>query len=397
MKPTAHVSSLPIDPPILWLPIAALAALYAAFALSWVVYRIHMPSLLTEFGFSPTLGGQLLFVEALLAIILEPLFGYGSDRLERRRQTRFPLIAGGIALSTALMMSMGVWANVVQPDQQWWLPALLLLWAIGMMLFRSPALALVSQWATARFLPLAVACLTIAGGLAGAVNALAQTSIAALGITGAFSLAAVLLGVTGWQLCRAAATHRLTDHVASGLHRSTERSVSFLQMVSILGIGVTTTLALRLAIESFTAVLKALALQPSLFIGVLFLTSLIAAFPVGNLALRWGNRQVFIGGLLILAAAVSGMLLVTHPGGAMGIAILAGAAFSMVSNGSLAFAVLAVPVSPGAAMGVLFGGVGIATCIASGLQANGMSVMVLVGVSVVSALGAIVPVRALSE
>ncbi|WP_219904345.1 hypothetical protein [Stenomitos frigidus] len=65
--------------PVLWAQVMGLAAVQGAITLTWVVYNLYLPQLLGQLGLPQTIGVSLLIVESLLAIVLEPLMGSGSD------------------------------------------------------------------------------------------------------------------------------------------------------------------------------------------------------------------------------------------------------------------------------------------------------------------------------
>lgn len=354
-----------------WLGVGALAALYGAFTLSWVIYRVHLSGLLTQFGFSAEFAPKLLLVEALLAIVLEPLMGGISDQMEQQQRTRLPLILWGVVLASAAFVVIPAWAIFVPSAGiwRWGLPGLLIAWAIVMSIFRSPAIALLRQYASTQHLPLAASGLTFAAGVAGAATPLAKQFILGAGAAVAFTAAAILL------LATAAVLRFFTPPAALETSPRADKRHLLPRLCLIFVTGLAVTLAFRLAIETFPKILKTQLPQvnAAMFVGAIFVTLALAAFPAGAVATRLGNRKAMLLGLAG-SAGFLGLMAVTHRLG-MGIAVGLGICFSLVTNGTLPLALSLVPTGQaGLGIGAFFGGAAAATSLFSGLsQAGGLS------------------------
>jgi MFS family permease len=382
-----HQSSRP-QFSIRWLGIVALAALYGAFTFGWVIYRIHLPELLTQFKFSAEVAPKLLLIEAILAIGLEPLMGKISDRMAQRRGTRLPLIVLGVGLASAFFVAIPAWATFVSPDEvwRWGLPGLLIVWAIVMSMFRSPAIALLGQYASTTNLPLAASGLTFAAGIAGATAPLAKQFVLDLGAGVAFTAAAILL------LATAAALRFFALAASEMLPSDTGDRYSLSRLCLIFVTGLAVTLAFRLAIETFPKILKTQLPQvnPALLIGAVFLALALAAVPTGIFAVRSGNRQAMLLGMLG-AAGFLGLMTFTHSL-FTGLIVAAGLGicFSLVINGTLPFALSLVPPrQAGLGIGVFFGGGAAATSLFIGfLSSGGLSSIAGICLSAVTLLAA---------
>jgi len=344
---------------ILWLPLTALAAVYGAITLSWVVYRVHLAELVTQFGFEPTFAPQLLLVETLLAIALEPLAGKVADQIHLRQSDRFPLILAGGVLTAILFVLVVLVAVQVQPEGaiRWLLPALLIAWAIAIAILRSPALALLRHYAATVRLPQAASLLTLAAGLAGAATPLASPVIREMGYVPTFIVAALLLvGTVGilqsFNSPEAMATFETSENAVAD-------NPAPLSLGLIFGIGATVTLVFRLVIEIFPRVLKAQLpdTNPPLIIGLIFLAIAAFAIPAGLIAVRVGNARAMLVGLGAIAALLVLVPLSASLPLAMILAVGLGMAYSLVSNGAfpLVLSVLASQ-QAGLAIGLFFGG-----------------------------------------
>jgi MFS family permease len=344
--------------PTLWQPVCALALVYGVFALGWMVYRVYLPVQMTQFGFSSQAAPLLLLIESLLAIAIEPLAGAFSDRTNRHQGTRFPIIGVGVALASLLFVIFPALA-FVEPNAiaQWILISLLLTWSIVMSCFRSPAVALLKRYAPTLRVPQAASLLTFAFGLTGAATPLGSPFVLKLGITVSFTAVAILILLSAiwlrWMNPITLAAGEPAEYFNSAQPISTAR------LIRVFGLGLTSTLAFRLAIETFPKVLtKIPGVHPPLFVGLIFISLAFAALPVGKFAMQQGNDRTLLMGV-VLAALFLGLILVQ---GSVAIAVIVvlglGVGFSLIINGTLPFALEQVPPDrAGLGIGIFFAGV----------------------------------------
>lgn len=353
-------------PRILWLQVWGLALVQGAIALAWVIYNLYLVDLLTRLGFPAALALGLLILENGLAMVVEPLMGSLSDRLVRQMGSRFPLIGVGVLLAAGLFLGIPLVAVAGWSGLRWLLPVLLILWALAMTVFRSPALSLLGQYAFATQLPQAAGILTLVGGLAGAAGPLAGSFILGLGPLTAFGLGSIILLLAAIVLRQ---VHPDQSLFASEVHLNGKRRqqpLSPLRLALVFAAGAGVTLGFRLMMQLFPAVLSGRFPDAPTggVIGLLFLTLAMTAIPAGTLASRWGNASAMAGGLVGMAlfCGLSGVI----PSLGMGvvIAIAFGAAFSLVSNGTIPFALSMVPKAKhGLGTGLYFGGAAFASSV----------------------------------
>ncbi|MEB3295879.1 MAG: MFS transporter [Synechococcales bacterium] len=346
--------------PVLWLQVWSLAGMQGAIVLTWVIYNLYLPKLLANFGFPAGLAITILLIENVLAAVMEPLMGGLSDRTQRNMGTRFPFIALGIILSSGLFIAIpGVVFAGVESTVRGLLPWVAVFWALAMTLFRSPAMSLLGRYAFATQLPQAVSILTLVGAVAGAIAPLANQQVLQLGPTLAFGLGAMVLLISGLVL-------RSVDPQMSSVPRTTSLPkphwkftdwVGRLGLVAITGFGVA--IGFRLMLQTFPQVLELRLpdVNSNLLLGLIFLAIAATAIPAGNLTQRIGNFQAMLLGLGALSLTQLLTLWMNHWVLAIGIAILMGAAFSLVSNGTLPFALSMVPpTKAGLGTGIYFSG-----------------------------------------
>ncbi|MBE9126066.1 MFS transporter [Coleofasciculus sp. LEGE 07092] len=370
------MNSREASPKVLWLQVWGLAAVQGAIALTWVIYNLYLLKLLTQFGFPKGLATGLLILENILAAVMEPLMGGLSDRVQRWVGTRFLFIAVGIVLSSAFFISIPAVVVFGSPVTaiRWVLPGVMVAWALAMTVFRSPALSLLGRYAFATNLPQAASILTLVGGVAGAMAPLAGQFILSLGSVFTFT-------VGSFTLLGAAAALRFVnpnrsiqqpkpDAPASITPTNSWRQISIPHLGLVFGAGVGVALGFRLMMQTFPRILNTQVpdANKSLILGGIFIAVALTAIPAGTLATRLGNRQAMVFGLLAMAG-LTGVMVLTQNGVFAGvIAIAFGATFSLVSNGTIPFALSMVPPDKaGLGTGIYFSGGAVANSVFAGI------------------------------
>ncbi|NEQ47354.1 MAG: SLC45 family MFS transporter [Leptolyngbya sp. SIOISBB] len=339
---------------VLWAKVSGLALVQGAIALMWVIYNLYLVDLLTQVGLARSLATGLLVLENLLAMVMEPLMGSLSDRLQQQLGTRFPLISLGVILAAGTFIAIPVMVvGGIAAAGRWVLPLMLVLWALAMTVFRSPAMSLLGRYAFGTRLPQAASILTLVGGVAGAMGPLASEQILSRGPVVAFALGSGVLLVAAFvlRLTAPAATdadpERASDAMPAGF-----AGISIPALAMIFGAGVGVTLGFRSLMLLFSRVLTDQVPNgnPKLVLGTVFVALAVTAIPAGALAVRLGNRRAMVTGLAVLAFVCAAIAAVQQNGAAIALAILFGGAFSLVSNGTIPFALSLVP-SPKAGLG----------------------------------------------
>jgi hypothetical protein len=223
---------------------------------------------------------------------------------------------------------------------------------MAMTIFRSPALSLLNNYAFATKLPQAASWLSLSSALVGLTGAVAQSTILSWGPLATFALgSAVLIGA-------AISLQRLNPEVRISLSATAtqlKRPVaSLLQLAIIFGAG----LGVALGGTLLRALLGNAANAPGLSLGVIFLVvHILTTLPAGAIAVRWGNVLAMQVGLGAIAVAILLFPLTAGSLLAIGLVILCGAAFSLVANGTLPFALSLVPMTQvGLGTGLFFSG-----------------------------------------
>lgn len=359
---------------ILWGQVWFLAAIQGAITLVWVIYNLYLVQLLTQLGFPQGLAAGLLIVENLLAMVMEPLMGSFSDQRQQQVGTRFPLISLGVILSAGCFLLIPTGLLWGQGALRWLFPLLLISWALAMTVFRSPVLSLLGRYALRTQLPQAASILTLVGGVAGAMGPLANQVILGLGPFMAFAIgsAVLLLATTalGWVGPNATLTppdlavdQSTRKPLSPPMSPPMSPPIHWPSLAAVFGAGMGVTLGFRLAMTIFPAVLKqqVAGANPSLILGAIFIALAVAAIPGGLVATRWGYRRTMVVGLAIMTLLILAMVTVQSTLVGLGIAVMFGAALSLVSNGTLPFALAMVPAArAGLGTGMYFSGAALA-------------------------------------
>ncbi|MCU0526713.1 MAG: MFS transporter [Elainella sp. Prado103] len=373
---------------ILWRPTAALASVNAAITLGWIIYRVHLAGILTQAGFSASFAPGLLLIESILAIGIEPWAGSASDRTGERLGGRFYIIGIGAGITAFLFLVLPGIVDRLPADAaaNWWLPVVLVLWAVAISMFRSPALAFLEEYATRKDLPMAASLITLAGAIAGSATPLASPWLLSLGVAPTFVAAAlIIVGTVGWFKM----VQPLSRQTIVPPRSFPPGSV----WLPILIAGLSVTLVFRLAIELYPKLLKAAGLQPPLFMGSLFISLAIGAILAGQLTIRWGRAFVIQLGYGLTAACLLLMLLPKTTVDAALIAIGFGLSFSLLFNNVLPWVFTQIGDYPthrhsGLGVGLFFAGAAAASSLYSGILSSisWLTPSLTIGLAIVSLL-----------
>ncbi|MEH2201400.1 MFS transporter [Nostoc sp.] len=342
---------------ILWVQIWVLAVVQGAITLTWLIYNIYLPQLLTQFGFPASLAVALVLFENALGAVLEPLMGGLSDQARRWVGTRFPFISVGMILASALFIAIPCVVSLIPPTtiMRSLLPIVLVAWALAMTIFRSPAMCLLGMYSTPAQLPLAVSVVTLAGGIIGAFKPISYKFILGLGPVYTFAIGSfVMLG--------AAAVLRLVNppEAVVDRHQAEVVKLPLEKLALILGTGFGVAWGIRFLMDVLGKVLKTQLNTDNIDVLMVWigLAIAIASIPAGIFAVKIGNRQAMLCGI---CAIVPSLLIMISVGVQIPIILLIVAGFSLIVNGAIPFALGLVPQQwAGLGIGTYFGGFALA-------------------------------------
>lgn len=117
--------------------ILAIGSGFFALMLVWTVYNTYMPLILEKFIDSSAVRGAIMGVDNLLAILLIPVIGAWSDRVQTRFGQRLPFIIVGMPLAALffILLPYGVAAL-------WLLLIIDIIFLLAMTIYRAPVISL---------------------------------------------------------------------------------------------------------------------------------------------------------------------------------------------------------------------------------------------------------------
>ena len=356
------MQSLNSQTEILWRQVWGLGALLAAIIFSFMAYGFYQPKILNDLGFVE-LAARLGIVQGLIGVVIEPLIGGISDSILRRFGSRLPMISVGVSLAGLIFVIVGLLLQGnLSPGMRWLVPVLMTVWVTAMIVFRGPAIALLTQFAPVKELPLASAVLTLVSGIVGALGPLLAFVLKSIGASPTFLLGAIVLVIGAFILFSSTPRHTLA--FANEQIRSSPISTVLLGLIFIVGLGAG--LEINLLLGIFPKVLSnQISGIPAEFVtsGIL-LVSAVTAIPVGKFTIKLG----VIKSLLLGMGAIAGVMTLTlsnhSPILAVGIILAFGTAISLIFSSPFAFVMLPA-VRAGLGAGLYFGAMGGSTALSS--------------------------------
>ena len=149
------------------MPLARLIGIGAgslALAAIWGLYNVFMPLLLGDFVESRALRGAIMGLDNVIAIVLIPIVGAWSDRIDGRWGRRLPFLLVGAPLA-ALTFAGLPWAAVAL----WTLLALDVVFLIAITLYRAPLVALMPDHVAPADRAAANGAIALMGAIGGAL------------------------------------------------------------------------------------------------------------------------------------------------------------------------------------------------------------------------------------
>jgi MFS family permease len=337
-----------------WSRIVGLSALQGAISLTWLIYNIYLPKLLISYGFSPKLAVLVLIIENAMAVLLEPFFGSLSDRAYRWLATKFGMIAFGVILTviiTGLIPLVVIFGNVFSAIT-WFLPIVLIAWAMAMTVFRAPAVSLIGRYASTSELPIAMSFLTVVSTVIGALKPISQNFILSIGAPFAFTIASIVLLVGTGVL------EYFDPGVKENLPVTKRQPIALSKVGLLMVMGVGIAWSSRCLLETLPKMLKLQFPQLDPVILMVFISFAIAisALPAGVFATKHGNHRVMLLGIGATLIGLIGMFLLQTPITLTIAIILFIGCFSWVTNGAVPLAISIFPADrSGLAVGLYVG------------------------------------------
>jgi Major Facilitator Superfamily len=338
-----------------WYRLIGLTALQGAISLTWIIYSIYLPQLLSGYGFAATVVVSLLIIENIIAVFLEPLMGSLSDRAFRWVATKFGFVAIGVILTSAitiLIPALFVFKNSFAAIT-WIMPGVLIAWAMSMALFRTPAISLIGRYASNSELPIAMSFLTLVGGLLGAIKPLVQNFLLSLGAPVAFSVASIIL------LAATAVLRYVDPPMPLNAIVQECRPVIPTNIGLLIAMGWGVAWGSRCLFETLPKILKVNLPQVNTVttMAVISLAIAISALSSGLFAAKYGNQKAMLLGVMATELALLLMVFVPTIATVVTGLLLIVCCFSLITNGAVPLAISLFPTHRvGLAVGLYFSG-----------------------------------------
>ncbi len=353
---------------ILWRQVWGLAAMLAAILLSFMIYGVYQPKVLTELGFAG-LASEWGILAGCLGAVVEPGLGRLSDVILARTGSRLPQITVGITIAGLLFVVIAWLIPATPPlSLRWLFLFLMIFWLIAMVAVRGPIVALLRQFAPVADLPIANEVLILVIGLVSAIAPLLEDILQSLQASVAFMIGAVSLMVGAMLLYgtlpRQAAIAPLASTETAPVPAIPTRSPWQLGLMLIVGMG--TGCLLNLVMNIVPPVLHTAlnGFSPNAMTSVALVIAAIASNPLGGLSQRWGSARALQIGLGAIALLV---LLANLSLSALSALVLLGAtglAVGLVAISMVPVALSYVPMQQvGLSTGLFFGGSGMGTAL----------------------------------
>jgi MFS family permease len=359
------VNSVNTRPEILWRQVWGLATLLAAIVFSWMAYGFYQPIILEELKFAE-LVGWLGIWQGLLVAIIEPIIGGLSDRIQQRSGSRLPMISIGVVSAGLIFVAVSLLIQQNIPiGIRWIVPLLMTVWVIAMMIFRTPAIALLTQFAPKSELPQANAVLVFVLGGIGAIGPILNGLLNSMGASVTFLVGAIALIFAAYILQLFTPKHSL--HICSiNQQQIAKTPVEMFVLIFIIGLatGVEINLLLSIFPQQLQTQLPNLTVE--FIASAILLVSAIASVPLGDLTAQLGANKSMLLGLGTMTAAMGLAVLNDSDKLAIAFILTFGISFSLVFISMIPLVLSKVhPSRAGLGTGLYFGGSAAGTAIVS--------------------------------
>ncbi|MBD2356708.1 MFS transporter [Tolypothrix sp. FACHB-123] len=341
---------------ILWQQVWGLAALLAAVIFSWIVYSFYQPKILHKLEFAE-LASWLGIIPWLLATVIEPIIGKFSDRLQQFVGNRLPIISIGVTLAGLILAIISLLVEQDLPEKiRWFVPVLMTFWLIVIIIFRSPAIALLIQFAPISELPQANAVLVFVFGFVAALEPLLRIFLNNLGASITFLLAAITLMMGAYILRSLVPLHTWKPYP---VNEEAPNKAPTLLLILLFVVGLGTGLEVNLLMSIFPQELQSQfpAVRLEFITSGILIVCAIAAVIFGEWTAQIGANKALLLGLGSLTGLMGLALLNDIDTFIVGYIFAFGVSFSLIFVSMIPFCLgKLAPHQAGLATGLFFGG-----------------------------------------
>lgn len=313
----------------------------------WYLYDNIIPLILQNtFGLGETVTGTVMAMDNVLAVVLLPLFGTLSDKVETRLGKRIPFIVAGTILAVIFMMLLPVLDNAAKAGatgNMIWFVTALFATLLSMGLYRSPAVALMPDLTPNKLRSKANAVINLMGAVGGVYTLIMIMLLVGDGDTPNYmplfisvaALMVVSVGTLVITIRENSLKKQLAAELAAGdaenedlqkseavseeaektvLPKDVKRSLFF--MLASIFFWFTAYNAVTTAFSRYTKVVWEM--EGGGFANCLMVATvaaIVSYIPIGNIAGKVGRKKTIMGGVLLMAACYGAAIFATeyHP------------------------------------------------------------------------------------
>ncbi|MBU9714720.1 MFS transporter [Evansella tamaricis] len=155
------------DKPFSYGKIFVIGSGFFALTLIWTFYNAYMPLILGDFIESRAIRGAIMGLDNLLAVVLIPIIGAWSDKVDTKIGNRLPFIVVGMPLAAIFFILIPFGASVAL----WLLLIVDIIFLLAMTIYRAPVIALMPDHTPTEKRSTANGIINLMGGV-GAIIAL---------------------------------------------------------------------------------------------------------------------------------------------------------------------------------------------------------------------------------
>ena len=307
----------------------------------WQMYDNIIPLILQNtFGLGETITGTVMAMDNVLAIVLLPLFGALSDKVDTRFGKRMPFIFCGTLLAVIFMLML---PRADRGGNLPWFIVALFATLLSMGIYRSPAVALMPDLTPNKLRSKANAVINLMGAVGGVYTLIMIMVLVGDGDTPDYTplfisvaaLMVIAVGVLVLTIHENALKKKLAPELAAGNEENTDvkqskeedgtlaktvlpkevkRSLYF--MLASIFFWFTAYNAVTTAFSRYTKVVWKL--EGGGFANCLMVATVAAILsyiPIGQIASKIGRKKTIMGGVLLMASCYAAAMFVTqyHP------------------------------------------------------------------------------------
>ncbi len=303
----------------------------------WQMYDNIIPLILQNtFGLKETVTGTVMAADNVLAVILLPLFGTLSDRVDTKFGKRMPFIVCGTVLAVIFIMMLPA---ADRAGNLAWFVIVLFITLLSMGLYRSPAVALMPDLTPNKLRSKANAVINLMGAVGGVYTLIMIMILVREGTTPDYmplfisvvALMIIAVGILVVTIREKELKKELAGELQEGSHKNAEEKEKDTGAKTVLKPEVKRSLYFMLAsiffwFTAYNAVTTAFSryamvvwkIEGGGFANCLMVATVAAILsyiPIGNVAGKIGRKKTIMGGVLLMAACYGAAMFVDsyHP------------------------------------------------------------------------------------